>query len=106
MELIDVDYDPLPVVTDPEAALTPGTPLTHPELGTNISYTHSLSGGDIDDAFRRADRVIKQRVATANPWESLGLEWQTATPPGKRCSFTCSRQASSSGNSRSNWLRV
>jgi carbon-monoxide dehydrogenase large subunit len=77
MELIDVDYDPLPVVTDPEAALRPGTPLTHPELGTNISYTHSLSGGDIDEAFRRADRVITQRVVhqrlTPMPIETRGV---------------------------------
>src|SRR5437764_5917865 len=38
-EAIDVEYDPLPVVTDPEAALA-GGPLTHPELGTNVCYTH------------------------------------------------------------------
>jgi carbon-monoxide dehydrogenase large subunit len=61
-DAVDVDYDPLPVVTDPEAALQPGAALTHPELGTNVCYTHVLTGGDIDEAFKNADRVIKQRV--------------------------------------------
>src|SRR5204863_6264886 len=50
---------------------------THPELGTNVSYTHSLSGGDIDDAFRRADRVIRQRIVhqrlTPMPIETRGV---------------------------------
>src|ERR1044071_7537181 len=35
LDLIEVDYEPLPVVSDPEAALSKGSPLTHPDLGTN-----------------------------------------------------------------------
>src|SRR6266581_86091 len=63
IDAIDVDYDPLPVVTDPEEAAREGTPLTHPELGTNVAFTQSVLGGsDIDDAFRRADRVVKHRL--------------------------------------------
>jgi aerobic carbon-monoxide dehydrogenase large subunit len=63
IDAIDVEYDPLPVVTDPEAALKSGSPLTHPELGSNVAYTHAVSGGsDIDEAFRRADRIIKHRL--------------------------------------------
>ena len=62
IDAIDVDYDPLPVVTDPEEAVRGGT-LTHPELGTNVAFTQSVLGGsDIDDAFRRADRVVKHRL--------------------------------------------
>jgi carbon-monoxide dehydrogenase large subunit len=63
VEAIDVDYDPLPAVVDPEAALRAGSPLTHPDLGTNVAYTHRVSGGgNIDDAFRQADRVVKHRL--------------------------------------------
>ncbi|MBI3263694.1 MAG: xanthine dehydrogenase family protein molybdopterin-binding subunit [Acidobacteria bacterium] len=61
-EAVDVDYEPLPVVTDPEGAIADGSPLTHPDLGTNVAYTSSMIGGDVDDAFRRADRVIRQRM--------------------------------------------
>src|SRR5205823_12628449 len=63
VDVIDVDYDALPAVTDPEAAAKDGTTLTHPDLGTNIAYTHRLAGGgDIDEAFRQADRVISHRL--------------------------------------------
>jgi len=61
-EAVEVDYEPLPVVVDPEKALEPGSPLTHPDLGTNVAFTWNLSGGDIDAAFRNADRVVAQRI--------------------------------------------
>src|SRR5438067_1011819 len=63
VELIDVDYDPLPVVTDPVAAIKPGSPLTHPDIPSNIAYTHVVAGGsDIDQAFNGADRIIKHKI--------------------------------------------
>jgi carbon-monoxide dehydrogenase large subunit len=62
LDLIEVDYEPLPVVTDPEAALRKDSPLTHPELGTNVAFTWSVASGDLDAAFRQADRVIQQRM--------------------------------------------
>ncbi|HMD35421.1 MAG TPA: xanthine dehydrogenase family protein molybdopterin-binding subunit [Vicinamibacterales bacterium] len=62
-DAIEVDYEPLPAVVDPEAAIKDGAALTHPDLGTNIAYRHSVSGGsDIEDAFRKADRVITHRL--------------------------------------------
>jgi aerobic carbon-monoxide dehydrogenase large subunit len=62
VDAIEVDYDPLPVVVDAEEAIVPGGPLTHPDLGTNVAYTHTMGGGDIDEAFRHADRIVKQRI--------------------------------------------
>ncbi len=62
LALIDVDYDPLPVVTDPQAALAPDSPLTHPDLGTNLAFTWTLATGDLEKAFAEADRVIKLRM--------------------------------------------
>ncbi|OFW29934.1 MAG: carbon monoxide dehydrogenase [Acidobacteria bacterium RIFCSPLOWO2_02_FULL_65_29] len=63
VDAVEVEYDPLPVVVNPEEAIKPGATLTHPDLGTNVAFTHNVNGGtDIDEAFRRADRVIKQRV--------------------------------------------
>ena len=62
-DAIEVDYEPLPAVVDPEAAIKSGAALTHPDLGTNIAYTHAVSGGgDIEEAFRKADRVITHRL--------------------------------------------
>jgi carbon-monoxide dehydrogenase large subunit len=62
LDLIEVDYDPLPVVTDPQAALAPDSPLTHPDLGTNLAFTWTLATGDLEKAFAEADRVIKLRM--------------------------------------------
>ncbi len=62
IELLDVEYDPLAAVTDPEKAMRPDSPLAHPELGTNVAYTWTLANGDLDEAFRKADRVITARM--------------------------------------------
>jgi carbon-monoxide dehydrogenase large subunit len=59
---IDVEYDPLPAVSDPEAALEPGAPLVHPDLGSNVAFTHTHSVGDVEAAFAAADRVITQSI--------------------------------------------
>jgi carbon-monoxide dehydrogenase large subunit len=72
-DLVEVDYDPLPAVVDVEAALEPGAPLVHPELGTNHCYTWPLATGDVDAAFAAADvvvegRYLQQRVI-ASPME-------------------------------------
>jgi carbon-monoxide dehydrogenase large subunit len=76
-EAIEVEYDPLPPVSKPEEALKDGSPLTHPDLGTNVAFTHVLTGGDVDEAFRRADRIIKQRIVhqrlTPMPIEPRGV---------------------------------
>ena len=62
LDAIAVDYEPLPVVTDPEKALEKDSRLTHPSLGTNVACVWKLETGDIADAFAKADRVIKQRM--------------------------------------------
>lgn len=64
-DLIQVEYVPLPVVVDPERALEPGSPLVHPELGTNVAFTWSLTTGDeaeIERLFTQADRIVKQKI--------------------------------------------
>ncbi len=58
-EDVIVEYDPLPVVTDPEAALAGGD-LVHPDLGTNKVHEWSL-GGDVESALEAADVVIERR---------------------------------------------
>src|SRR6266545_294858 len=51
LDLIEVDYEPLPVVSDPEKALEKSSPLTHPEFGTNVAFNWSVANGDLDTAF-------------------------------------------------------
>ncbi|MEM0451148.1 MAG: hypothetical protein QXO17_06230, partial [Nitrososphaerota archaeon] len=44
-ELVEVEYERLPPVTDVERALSEGAPLVHEELGTNVAFTHRRTGG-------------------------------------------------------------
>jgi carbon-monoxide dehydrogenase large subunit len=57
--LIDVDYEALGAVTDPETALDPATPVIHPELADNLTFERSLVGGDPDNGFAEADAIAE-----------------------------------------------
>src|SRR5579872_4219410 len=57
--LVAMDYEPLPVVTDAETALDPGTPVIHPELADNLTFARTLNGGDPDKGFAEADAVVE-----------------------------------------------
>jgi carbon-monoxide dehydrogenase large subunit len=61
-DLIEVEYEPLPAVADPELALADGAPLVHPELGTNLAFDVPMKGGDAEGAFARAAHVVSVRV--------------------------------------------
>jgi aerobic carbon-monoxide dehydrogenase large subunit len=65
-ELVDVEYDDLPVVLDMEAAVQDGATLAHPDLGTNVSATwvfdsaEAGSGSNVDDAIRDSEVIIER----------------------------------------------
>src|SRR2546428_12448561 len=61
-ELIEVEYEPLPAVADPERGLEPGAALAHAELGTNQAFSWPLKGGDGDGAFSRAAHIGEGRL--------------------------------------------
>jgi carbon-monoxide dehydrogenase large subunit len=60
-DLIQVDYEELPVALDEEKAAQ-GGPVIHEQFGTNISYKLTAGEGDIEAALKSADKVIKQRI--------------------------------------------
>src|SRR6185369_330008 len=60
-ELIDVEYAPLPAVLDGEAALEPGAPVLHEELGDNNFAHIEFEAGDVDGAFAGAAHVFRKR---------------------------------------------
>jgi carbon-monoxide dehydrogenase large subunit len=63
-DLIEVDYEPLAAVADPEKALASGAPAVHPEWPDNVAFTFHQDGGDVDKAFAEADVVVKQRITS------------------------------------------
>jgi aerobic carbon-monoxide dehydrogenase large subunit len=61
LEFVDVDYEPLEVVTDMEEAVEEDAPLVHEELGTNTAFYWPLQVGEVEEAFEKADVTIEQR---------------------------------------------
>jgi carbon-monoxide dehydrogenase large subunit len=75
--LIEVDYEPLPVVVDPEKATQPGAPQLHENAPNNICMDWSIGDKDgTDAALSSSEVVVKQRVINqrliANPMEPRG----------------------------------
>jgi aerobic carbon-monoxide dehydrogenase large subunit len=74
-ELVIVDYDPLPTVIDPEAALADDAPLVFPEHGSNLAIEFNF-GDDpsiLDDADVVVEgRFVNQRLAPV-PMEPNGI---------------------------------
>jgi carbon-monoxide dehydrogenase large subunit len=60
-ELVEVEYEPLPAVVDPEAALVAGAPLVHDQFGTNACYTWKLEAGEVERLFAEADVTVSER---------------------------------------------
>ena len=58
VDLVEVDWEPLPLVVDMVGAGEAGSPLVHPEWGTNVGVGFSHAIGDADGAFARADVVV------------------------------------------------
>jgi carbon-monoxide dehydrogenase large subunit len=67
LELVDVDYDPLPVVLDMEEALAEGAAKVHDHIGSNQSFDFVFDGGeagaagDTEEAFAGAEVVVSRR---------------------------------------------
>ena len=97
LALIDAEYAPLPAVFDPLAALEPGAPLVHDQLGTNAHHLrYRFVHGDVDRAFGEAAAVVEDTyrlnfvtpaclgtmVAIAD-WEASGslTMWSTTQVP-------------------------
>ena len=58
-ELVEVSYEELPVVTDPETALDDKSPVIHESLGDNLCFERKLDVGAVDKAFAEADAVVE-----------------------------------------------
>jgi aerobic carbon-monoxide dehydrogenase large subunit len=61
LELIAIDYEPLPVVIDPEQAVQSDAPLLHKEAGTNVLVSREFKRGDVDAAFAAAPLRVAGR---------------------------------------------
>lgn len=58
-DLIQVEYEDLPVVTDMLAAMEPDAPLLHPDKGSNVILRYRIRKGDVEAAFKTADVIVE-----------------------------------------------
>lgn len=66
LDLVEVEYEPLPGVAEVEAALEPGAPLVHEELGTGSNRVFQIAYGhpteQVEQALAAADHVVHLRL--------------------------------------------
>jgi carbon-monoxide dehydrogenase large subunit len=86
LELIDVDYRPLPAIADARRALEPGAPIVHEVLGGNVVDRLETHRGDAAGALAAAAHRVRERFAvqrhTGVPMETRGLT--AAYDPGSK----------------------
>src|SRR5947199_1712757 len=81
VDLIEVEYEGGPAVIDLEHALDPAAPRVHEDVPGNRAARVVQTVGDIEDAFRRAARVLLERLtierSCGSPIEARGVvaEW-------------------------------
>jgi 2-furoyl-CoA dehydrogenase large subunit len=94
LQLIEIDYEPLPAVTTTEAAATPTAPLIYDELGSNVAWQGQVAYGDVEQAFGRADRVIRENLKihrySSTPLEPFAI---IAEQTPERLNIWCNSQA-------------
>ncbi len=79
LDLIEVEYEVLPAVVDPEWALKDEAPRLHedlPGVEGNVHTYAKVRAGDIDKGFAEAEYILKERFVTskaaATPMETHG----------------------------------
>ncbi len=65
VKLIEVEYEDLPVVTDPLEAMKTGSPRVHEFIGdSNICVHYKIRKGNVEDAFAKADVIVESEYRT------------------------------------------
>jgi CO/xanthine dehydrogenase Mo-binding subunit len=76
-ELVEIEYEPLAPVTDPEAALDESSPPVHPEHGSNVLFRKTWVWGPVEEDFAAADRRLAFRArwhrSSTVPIETFGV---------------------------------
>jgi 2-furoyl-CoA dehydrogenase large subunit len=85
LDLVDVEYEPLRAVVTTADAAGASAPALYEELGTNVAWQGHVSYGDVDAAFARADRIVR---------ENLKIHRYSSTPLEP---FACLAQAAPDG---------
>ncbi|RKY02836.1 MAG: aldehyde oxidase [Spirochaetes bacterium] len=64
LELIKVEYEPLPAVYDPIEAMREGAPLIHEQFEKNINIHVNIDVGDVEKGFKEAYLIREDRFTS------------------------------------------
>ena len=86
-ELVDIDAEPLPALTDPFEAMRPGAATLHAEVPGNVHAEFTVEVGDAGEAMTRADRRLRRRFrihrSIGSPIENRGVIADFEAPTGQ-----------------------
>ena len=68
IELIEVEWEELPAVFDPEEAMQEGAPLIHGDKERNIAIRIDVERGDVQKAFAESDLVVEDTFQSMHQW--------------------------------------
>ena len=68
IDLIEVDWEPLPGVFDAEEAMQDGAPLVHDDKPNNIAMTMDIERGNIAQAFAESDVIVEDTFQSMPQW--------------------------------------
>jgi carbon-monoxide dehydrogenase large subunit len=86
-DLIKVDYDPLPVVTDPRTGERDDSPLVHDSCPNNYLIKREYQRGEVDQAFRDAHVVVNRKFKIGRK-QALCLEGRGCVAGYRQNTFT------------------
>jgi xanthine dehydrogenase molybdenum-binding subunit len=83
LRLVEVEWEPLPFVLDPIAAMKPGAPILHPQIAEHNVLPPDpvggpdvfLSKGDVERGFAAADVVLEMDTSHHNPTQGSLDPW-------------------------------
>jgi carbon-monoxide dehydrogenase large subunit len=97
LDLIQVEYEPLPAVIDPEAAAREDAPRVHAARRGNVTGRARVTRGDADAAFAEAAVTVSQRIVSPrlapNPLEPRGVVAHFERGGGKLTLWTSTQLA-------------
>ena len=83
IDLIEVDWEPLPGVFDAQDAMMDGAPLVHEDKPNNIAMHLDLERGNVAQAFADSDVVVEDTFTSMPQWhcsiETIGSVAEYAT---------------------------
>jgi aerobic carbon-monoxide dehydrogenase large subunit len=109
-DLIEIDYETLPAVVNPEKAMDPASPRLYDEFSDNIAYRFAFESGNTEEAFKNADVIVKERLINQRlapiPMETRGAVATYQMPDNELVVWNSTQQPHGLRTLLANLLRV